>query len=306
MLKTNNRKRGFTLIELLVVIAIIAILIALLLPAVQQAREAARRSTCKNGLKQLGLALHNYHDTHRVFPPGSMSSGNQFGMHVMILPYIDQGPLYNDSTRLNFNSSYGAAANSGAEQVRIPVFFCPSHGNEKGINSANTTVTAFSTHYYGVMGAKGANPVGGTYSVTGTTSGDAGGFATNGILHQNSRKSMRDITDGSSNTLLMGELSWDATKTGFTEHQRSWIQGSAGLAGDFESFSAKNVVGAINQVGYTSGTNYFNDVSFGSMHTGGAHFLMGDGAVRFLSENMNVGVYRGAASASGGEVTQLD
>src|ERR1700709_2477916 len=89
---TRNRRTGFTLIELLVVIAIIAVLIALLLPAVQQAREAARRSQCKNNLKQLGLAMHNYHDTYKVFP--TASGGNGFSPHARILPYVDQAPLY--------------------------------------------------------------------------------------------------------------------------------------------------------------------------------------------------------------------
>jgi len=135
------KRRGFTLIELLVVIAIIAILIALLLPAVQQAREAARRSTCKNNLKQIGLALHNYHDTHRVFPPGCISrsirsggqdvwedaasltaTGNQgTSWMLMILPYADQAPLYNQ-----WNFSTNVMGNRAQAENDIPGFYCPS------------------------------------------------------------------------------------------------------------------------------------------------------------------------------------
>ncbi|MEQ9070724.1 MAG: DUF1559 domain-containing protein, partial [Gimesia chilikensis] len=125
----THRPRGFTLIELLVVIAIIAILIALLLPAVQQAREAARRTSCKNNLKQLGLGLHNYHDTHGCYPPGYIyrpgASGNQlgFGWVAMILPMIDQANLYNE---FNFNLPIFDAANLTAREKQIPGLLCPS------------------------------------------------------------------------------------------------------------------------------------------------------------------------------------
>ena len=121
--------RGFTLIELLVVIAIIAILIALLLPAVQQAREAARRTQCKNMLKQWGLALHNYHDTHNRLPYGCMGLANStpptnnFGFHVLLLPYIDQAPLYN---QFNFSVHYNTAPNLDLKLQKTPLHFCPS------------------------------------------------------------------------------------------------------------------------------------------------------------------------------------
>lgn len=128
-----TRKRGFTLIELLVVIAIIAILIALLLPAVQQAREAARRSTCKNNLKQIGIALHNYHDTHSVLPPGVLmfddGSGDpdpdlgNWGWNTFLLPYIDQAPLYNQLTPNGANFPTSAAGS--LIQTVVPILVCP-------------------------------------------------------------------------------------------------------------------------------------------------------------------------------------
>jgi len=300
---TSGNRSGFTLIELLVVIAIIAVLIALLLPAVQQAREAARRSQCKNNLKQLGLALHNYHGTHNTFPPGSMSVGNLFGAQVMLLPFLDQAPLYN---QMNFRVNYNATQNLFALQIRVPGYYCPSFGNEMGTGSTTGT-PCYALHYYGVMGAKGTAPGGATYTIVGTTTGAHGGFATNGMLYQNSSTRFRDLTDGSSNTLIVGEISWDPTKIpgGYSNHHRGWIQGSGGTSGGNASYSAKNIGSKIHSQGY-GGTGYFNDISFGSNHTGGCHFVLGDGHVRFVSENINFATYLAAASRANGESLSLE
>ncbi len=165
------KKRGFTLIELLVVIAIIAILIALLLPAVQQAREAARRTECKNKLKQIGLALHNYHDVFGVFPPSSFSNGARLSWHVSILPQIDQAPLYNqiDFSQLNYSH---ASFKTLFTPVTVTAWHCPSATTryKKGYTADTTLQTA---HYYGVMGPKTATPPlanSPTYACTGITS----------------------------------------------------------------------------------------------------------------------------------------
>ena len=301
-MKTSRRK-GFTLIELLVVIAIIAILIALLLPAVQQAREAARRSQCKNNLKQLGLALHNYHDTFTVFPPGSIgysftkaagdNSNQTFSPLVMILPYIDQAPLYN---KFDFNVGYNDAPND-ALAGPIPAFLCPSYagptsGSEHGYRpSSNSSVKAV-TCYLGVGG----------YNATGNQS-----FTTDrgGMFFVNSSIGMRDITDGTSNTFMYGEfrptimadVGWP-----WNQDQRwsPWVRGIS-LEG---SGAAKGTRYNPNQV-FAKTTAYTNDMTnlpFSSQHVGGVHMLNADGSVVFVSENVDSGNWRSRSTRAGGEV----
>ena len=298
-IRIEPARRGFTLIELLVVIAIIAILIALLLPAVQQAREAARRTQCRNNLKQIGLALHNYHDTHRVLPPGGVSSGNNLSWHVMILPMLDQGPLYNT---VDFETNGYANFDYVLGNKRVTAFLCPSTSQEKASNNSDF----FTTHYYGNMGPKGTNTTtGAAYTCTSsTTSTDEcisgtpmGGFSTHGPLGRNSSTNFRDFSDGTSNTFAVGEISLLRTTGNSTaQHYRQWHRGVDWA----NATGVKNVLHRINEVTYNTGDN-FNDVSFGSSHEGGAHFLMGDGAVRFFSENVNVDVYKATASMNGGE-----
>src|SRR5579872_536707 len=123
MFRSRNRRRGFTLIELLVVIAIIAVLVSLLLPAVQQAREAARRSQCKNNLKQFGLAMHNYLSSYSVFPLCGSSTVNSMSVHTFLLPSLDQGPLYN---QINFNVIWSDPSNAVPLAAVVPMFLCPS------------------------------------------------------------------------------------------------------------------------------------------------------------------------------------
>ncbi len=298
----RERRRGFTLVELLVVIAIIGILIALLLPAVQAAREAARRMNCSNHMKQLALAVHNYHDTFRVFPPGGRSDSNQLTWCVATLPYIEQKPLYDQfDFRVNgFGNHLVHALN------RIDTFLCPSSKQERNIYdtatnpSTGATEYPYTTHYYGVMGPKGTIPQFGSgttsttqYLVDTTSAPGFGDFALQGLLGRDTKKAMRDVTDGTSNTFLFGEISWNNANC-----YRAWVRGCAGAA----SAPCKNVKYGINVMKYlTSDLTTFNDVSFGSQHPGGCHFAMADGSVMFVQESIDMDIYRASASCNGGE-----
>lgn len=301
-------RRGFTLIELLVVIAIIAVLIALLLPAVQQAREAARRSQCKNNLKQIGIALHNYHEVANQFPQGSFSNGNRLSWHVSILSQIDQAPLYQqvDFNQLNYSN---ASFTNLFSPLTIPAWICPSAHQRNILVSQDSNFQT--THYYGILGPKVhptlTPPWPYTYTCTGVSNtanecqvppaAAHGGYSRHGVLGRNTRNGTRDVLDGLSNTFLAGEISNFKTSSGVDMvGYRRWWRGFDGTA----SAGSKNISRAINANGY-NGSNDFNDISFGSNHTGGAHFLMGDGAVKFVSENVDMVLYLATASMDGRE-----
>ncbi|MDB5341200.1 MAG: hypothetical protein JWN70_6819 [Planctomycetaceae bacterium] len=282
----KHLKRGFTLIELLVVIAIIAVLIALLLPAVQQAREAARRSQCKNNLKQIGLALHNYHDSLKYFPPGVATCNPGLGyagwrgggatghsLLASILPYVDQAPIYN---RLNwsvlgvdYDNSAGDAAHSLAIQTILPVYLCPS-----------STTSSLLTYNLAVQGA--SNYAG----ISGTTPSTA---ATSGTFFKNSSVSIAKMIDGTSNTMIVGEYSGLATNQTPTQA----VDRLVGITwfGSYDDLATYSIFGAVRTVAYApnalfySNTNMHNS-SLKSQHVGGFHALMGDGAVRFISTNV--------------------
>ncbi len=323
----RNRRKGFTLIELLVVIAIIAVLIALLLPAVQQAREAARRTQCKNILKQWGLAHHNYHDTHNAFALAALGRGqpsNNFGFHVRLLPFVDQAPLYQ---QFNMNVSYadlnvppGGKANVELTESFFPLLFCPSANSDdqlyslsnQNIGGTTRNVNGYTVHYYGVAGALGAMKDSTTNypAALGNATTDHGGFAINGVLIPNRTVKIAHVTDGTSNTFLMGEISSkrDIKESGWVHSWRHWTQGASGEAGGAAMYSTKNIYREMGRSGYT-GSNpdrLFNNVRFGSEHTGGGHFLMTDGSVKFVSENIDFLTYKALATRAGGEVASLE
>ena len=281
-------RRGFTLIELLVVIAIIAVLIALLLPAVQQAREAARRTQCRNNLHQLGLALHNYHDAHNVFPFSSIWEKNYgcppsgycyhfVGWGLFLLPYIDEAALYN---AFNFDVASG---NNGNEPANITVcqsglaqYCCPS--DPLGLRD----------------GLYGSTNYGNCTGKVGSLGGDGGG-----VMFDESAIAMLDIRDGTSNTIAMGEMV-SPSVPGETAYPRRWYrarynQGQRNTAAPINSFPRVCL-----PWGTPSGCLAAYD--FGSLHEGGAFFLFCDGSVKFLSENIDMKIYQALSTRAGDEV----
>jgi prepilin-type N-terminal cleavage/methylation domain-containing protein/prepilin-type processing-associated H-X9-DG protein len=271
---------GFTLIELLVVIAIIAVLIALLVPAVQKVRAAAARTQCLNNLKQIGLALHDYHGANKVFPPGYQATGAYvdgasdtspgWGWGAFILPYLDQGPLHG---QLNFNQP---VQNSLASQTMLAVYRCPA-----GV----TPATAFA-----VPDGFG-NPVcsAGPSSYAGCVGGDESdttGPSGAGILYRNGRTRMTDVTDGTSNTLLVGERAWANAKgvwAGAINNgvcQRGSLNPCPGSGAAW--YPAATLVLAHSHLNNATTDTDGGLDDFSSLHPGGSNFLFADGTVRFL------------------------
>ena len=339
----KKRSRGFTLIELLVVIAIIAVLIALLLPAVQQAREAARRTQCKNNLKQIGLGFHNYHDTALLFP----SAGGNYALNtavfpcngssqwVGILPYMDLSNVFNQWDFVNFipavsSPGFNTKNANLANNVNLPWINCPSStltnnsnvGLQPYVTPANSVGNIQCAQYHGIAGAA---PFGTFTDTTGSQNplavfGGAiliGGITSNrGMVPDYSCVGIRDCTDGTSNTLLVGEISGFIKDTAGGQHDRR-------PGGNFGWFMG----GWNNQFGVVAGPNYSNttiryapnskvvitgstwslqgcgsdpgnletdadrsNTPMSSFHSGGVHVLLTDGTVRFLSDNIDMNV----------------
>jgi len=314
-----GRRRGFTLIELLVVIAIIAVLIALLLPAVQQAREAARRSDCKNRLKQLGLAVHNYHDTHGAFPPGGVSHNPVSGANwctsggttaspgysfapwtVSILPYLDEAPRYN---QFNFSlpiTSIGdrPAANSNTVEWQRPnsKYQCPSDpASAPAINNNN---------YFGCQGGRGTST-----DVSCTNSAGGRYWLTNGVLYHNSSTRIRDIVDGTTNVFLIGETKYQSLKAWAPNPSSPQWYGWASSDWPYATYGSPSQVAAASLPINARQINQQHtfDVQtqlFGSWHVGGCHFVMCDGSVHFVSENISQVLYQTTAKRADGLPTQ--
>ncbi len=312
------RRRGFTLIELLVVIAIIAILIALLLPAVQQAREAARRTQCRNNLKQLGLALHNYHDVHGVFPPGYISNvlhpsrdpdtfdgpaGWAWGM--MLLPFLEQTNVYQG---FNHNLPCWDIVNQPLAQTVLPGFLCPSAtGTERPAtirDRSGVTIGLFSRSTY-VANVGHEEPW--SLTVTDHTS------IANGPFYRNSKIGTRDVTDGLSNTAFLGEhtpLVSDKTWVGVPVGASVPANNPSRFAPlVIEPDEAATLVlvhsGPTAEEGFVIHPPNDPQVHVCQMyseHPGGAHVLLGDGSVRFVSSNISVLIWAAVSSRNGGEV----
>ena len=352
--RTPSGRAGFTLIELLVVIAIIATLIALLLPAVQQVREAARRTQCRNNLKQLGLALHNYHDAHSTFPAGYYSFGTTdgtgpasafidpatwdaapgWGWTSMLLPYMDQAPLYN---RLDLNSACFAAVNLPLVQTKLPGLLCPSSsgpeapftvrdaagdpltidGSQVVLGRSNYVASHGQESCWGECGASTSGTIF-TNIYTSTTktvtiNGDASAVA-DGPFFRNSHTRLAEVTDGTSNTVFLGEHSsqlsektWVGvvpgafTHPGFTTPENGPDAAAtltlvhAGPSGGELDITGFPIIHPVNFPTFHVGQMF-------SQHTGGGHVCMGDGSVRFISQNINLITWAELSSIGEGEV----
>jgi prepilin-type N-terminal cleavage/methylation domain-containing protein len=323
-------RSGFTLIELLVVIAIIAVLIALLLPAVQQAREAARRTQCKNNLKQIGLALHNYHDTYRQFPlsvgwhPNGSQNGN-FSDKVFMLPYLDRAAEFNQT---NFNaapwdsSGWFGTSNITTQSKRLPVFNCPTQPFDCNGGQANFT-------YAINMGTAGPN---GQFS-NGTHNGIASFCGSDsGSNLCDPPINIGSVTDGTSNTAAYAEFVIDGGGTPAKMQVHSWATAGSNDLATRQSCLAQTALSGRNGTGGNRGASWAwsfvgngsvythtmapNDqpchswsgdwegntmMSTNSMHTGGVHVLMVDGGVRFFSNNIDYNTWTAVGTRNGGE-----
>jgi prepilin-type N-terminal cleavage/methylation domain-containing protein len=308
-------RRGFTLIELLVVIAIIAVLVALLLPAVQQAREAARRTQCKNNLMQIGIALHNYEMRHECLPPGSIdpnrpirneAKGYHVGWIVQVLPDLDYANIYQ---RFNFSVGTYDKTNDAPRAVHISALLCPSNwfGSSQGIG-----ITTYAGCHHDVEA-----PI---------------DIDNNGVLFLNSRIRYRDIRDGSSNTLFVGEHA-DSDPLGWASGTRATLRNTSSIGGAGLGLRPpmpvpggtgpapvpprqKTAPGAVppgqapgQAPGQVPGAvpagqdaTLLEVGGFGSMHVGGAQFLIGDGAVRFISQSINIQLFKNLGNRADGEL----
>ena len=338
----GRSKPGFTLIELLVVIAIIAVLIALLLPAVQQAREAARRTQCKNNLKQQGLALMNYESTHRVFPPARIDLSGlayvpggyyQSSWTTMCLPYLDQAPLYNN---YNFNLTWSDPANLGVTTANIAAFKCPSAPVERivppatvldGVKNPYPSATPYGFCDYGSMNAvrpayflSNGLPVPPMIWATNTSAiPSASKYEWDGGLKKGAATPIAAITDGTSNTLMCVEDAgrpqiYALAKATLLTTKDGWgwadIQAGYSLDGMLADASATGKASctvpsgpcALTTPASPYGINMANDSEMYAFHVGGAHVLMCDGSVRFLSSNIAASTLGAMATRNTGDI----
>jgi prepilin-type N-terminal cleavage/methylation domain-containing protein len=322
-----QRRGGFTLVELLVVIAIIGVLVGLLLPAVQAAREAARRMQCSNNVKQLGLAFHNYHDTFRNFPlnfawrarPGLGGGGPAISdtgksWLQMVLPFIEQNNLFNMiDFRVGLRVDGGIPGDPLAiERNRvvaatvISTYLCPSDGQHDNglLNRRSDTVSTEErwaiTNY---KACAGSNWAWGVFAWTNDLGGRNGGNSDglnmgNGVLCSNQQNTnpitrMRDVVDGTSNTFFIGEALPHFSRWNW------WYNPNAATATCAIPLNRSLRI-PLND------SDWPNNYNFNSRHTGGGNFGLGDASVRFVSDNIDTAVYRGYATISSGEVVMMN
>lgn len=278
-----RRRTAFTLVELLVVIAIIGILVGLLLPAVQAAREAARRMQCSNNLKQLGLSMHNYHDSMRVFPSGAIGDGNPnltalvnaINGLAFCLPYYEQGALHG---LWNFGLNHNHAQNRVPAATNIPMVRCPS-----GISRERTRNGLYAVTDYALSSGTGH-----------VNSYDARDHK--GMFNINTKFSFRDMPDGSSNTILAGDK--------YVSHLTTTIRDQTDSTGWRWGFhSTRNMTSPMNAMPLSPWGNL--DATFGSYHTGGANFVLGDGSVHFFSQSINLRTYQWLGDRADGQVVEF-
>jgi len=330
----RRRRAAFTLIELLVVIAIIAVLVALLLPAVQQAREAARRSQCRNNLKQLGLAVANYEGTFGQFPLTvcnwdgalglSWSDASKGSYLVRLLPYVDQVGLYEqikfdrigpawgpDNVEGNFEDLNGNGTQDPGEGLLrhkvVSAFFCPSdpsvplgghstktnYALSMGNQGLDTNAGMCPQYAYGSMAAPGGNMFGTGGSGHGNT---ADPRSISGVVSRaNWGAKVSDITDGTSNVILGGEIRpncGDHTNNGFYHWNSLWVATTAPLNFPINCYNEPPVPSPASPPGCNNANNWTTSQGFKSVHTGGAHFVMCDGSVKFLTDSIDYTNYQ--------------
>lgn len=294
----SGRRRGFTLVELLVVMAVIGVLVALILPAVQNARESARRVQCRTNLKQFGLALQNYHGDALRFPPGYVSTydasgtdrGPGWGWGAMILPQLEQANLHGT---INFNRPIEAPENSAPRTASLPTTLCPSDPvrpvwpavtRDSVANPTATICQVASSSYVAVFGI--SEP----------------GIDGEGVFYRNSSVAIKDISDGTSTTFLVGERShWtcEATWVGSVTGARIFPpSGSPALP--FIQHASGMILG--HTVEGTPNSPGIECNNFSSRHAGGAHFVFADGHVQFISVNTDLSVFQALSTRAGGEV----
>ncbi|HVX59285.1 MAG TPA: DUF1559 domain-containing protein [Pirellulales bacterium] len=329
----HTLRKAFTLVELLVVIAIIGILMALLLPAVQAAREAARRTTCTNNLKQIGIAMQAYHDSVRQFPPGYLDRntnpnitpdgdlGPGWGWASMLLPYMEQVNLY---SQINFNQPVGSGVNAAVSQLDLPFFQCPSDPYQMPVPIYDSSFSApIATVAHGnYVGCSGWLECfdGATGNVV-PGAGDDGipdgvyGQGGRGVFWRNSRTRIADILDGTTNTILAGERSGNhspSTWTGAVPGGRcpAWMAAMPpapnvappGPAYDNADFAEALVLAHCNSTHVPNADiPIFDPDTFYSFHPAGANFVLCDGSVRFISSSVDGYAYQAMSTIAGGE-----